>query len=70
MQRSTKSGWCPAAAKRFEISQGDGSIAGYFAPGMQYRLGAVEMFRRLPENFQGVVFHIITLGTGGTSLLT
>ena len=57
VQRTTESVRCPATAKRFEIRERDGRVAGNFAPGMKHGLGAVEPFRRLPENFQGVFSH-------------
>ena len=57
VQRPAKSVWCSTAAKKFEIGQCNGSVAGDFAPGMKHGLGAVESFRRLPENFQSVLFH-------------
>ena len=39
VQRAAESVRCPAAAKRFEIGERDGSVAGNFAPGMKHELG-------------------------------
>ena len=57
VQRAAESARCPPAAKRFQVVERDGRVTGNFAPGIQHSLGAVETFRRLPENFQGVFFH-------------
>ena len=57
VQRPAESIRCPTTAKRFEIGECYGRVPGNFAPGMKHGLGAVESFRRLPENFQGVFFH-------------
>ena len=59
VQRAAESVRGPATAKRFEIGERDGPVAGYFVPGVKHRLGAVEPFRIFPKNFQGVFFHPI-----------
>ena len=57
VQRTAESIWCPATAKWFKIGERNGSVTGHFLPGIKDRLGAIESFGRLSENFQRLLFH-------------
>lgn len=57
VQRAAESVRCPSAAEWLQIGERNGRVAGNFAPGMKHRLGAIESFGRLSENFQSVLFH-------------